>query len=187
MNKQKKYFANTYHHVYNRGVNKNRIFFDEKDYLFFLKKLNKYRTTYEIKVLSYCLMPNHFHLFLKQTRDELTIGKFISNLLNSHTKAINKKFNRTGVLYEGPAKSKLIEKEEYFKWLIKYIVLNPVRANLVKQPEDWSFSSANDLLKKRNGNLLSYDEVYSHFQDFEQFAGFIFDENDKFNYDYFKL
>ena len=187
MSKQKKYLANTYHHVYNRGVNKNKIFSDESDYLFFIKKLKKYKQKYKVEILSYCLMPNHFHLFLKQTEDELKIGKFVGNLLNSHTKAINKKYNRSGVFYEGPAKSKIIEKSEYFKWLIKYIILNPVRANLVKQPEEWVFSSAKDLLKKRDGTLVSYDEVYSHFQSFEIFKDFISDKKREFNYDYFKL
>ncbi len=187
MNKKKKYFSNTYHHVYNRGVNKNKIFIDDNDYLFFLRKQKQYKQKYEIEILSYCLMPNHFHLFLKQTNDDLTIGKFVGDLLNSYTKAFNKKTNRTGVLFEGPAKSKIIEKEEYFKWLVKYIIMNPVRGSLVRKPEAWRFSSAMDLLKKRDGKLISYDEIYTHFQSFKQFVEFVYDEKDKFNYDYFKL
>ncbi len=82
-------------------------------------KLKKSSQKYSIDILAYCLMPNHFHIFAKQTKNDLTIGKFVSVLLNSHTRFINTKYDRNGVLFEGPTKSKLIEDEKYYKWLIK--------------------------------------------------------------------
>jgi REP element-mobilizing transposase RayT len=102
MNKEKKYYKDTYHHRYNRGANKANIFFEKEYYLHFLRKMKHYCNKYNIKILAYCLMTNHFHLFIKQTSD-------------------------------CPAsKSKLIEDEAYFIWVIKYILENPVEAKMVK-------------------------------------------------------
>ena len=75
-------------------------------------------------------MPNHFHLFVWQTVQDKPISKFISDLINSYTKSINKKYKRSGVLFEGETKNKVIYDERTFPSLTKYIFLNPVRANL---------------------------------------------------------
>ena len=156
MNKERKYYKNTYHHLYNRGANKNLIFFERENYLYFLKRLNFYKNKYQIEILSYCLMPNHFHLFVKQTTDQFTISNFISALLNSYVKSINKKYGRSGTLFESKTKSKIVTDENYFNWIIKYILENPVKANLVNKLVDWEFSNAKDLLNLRCGNLNKY-------------------------------
>jgi len=108
MENPKLYYKNTYHHIYNRGVNKGLIFFEQSDYNFFIKKLKEYKRKYLIEILCYCLLPNHFHLFAEQTSDDYTIGKFVGDLTNSFTKGINKKYSRSGVLFQGKNKSKLI-------------------------------------------------------------------------------
>jgi REP element-mobilizing transposase RayT len=87
MNKPRNFFKNTYHHLYNRGANKQQIFCEQSNYIYFLEKLKFYKNKYEIELLSYCLMPNHFHLFVLQLTDEYSISGFISSLLNSHTKS----------------------------------------------------------------------------------------------------
>lgn len=164
MNKEKQYFKNSYHHLYNRGANKNVIFFENENYHYFLKRLNFYKDRYKIEILSYCLMPNHFHLFVKQETNQFSISNFISALLNSYVKSINKRYNRSGTLFESKTKSKIITDEHYFIWIVKYILENPVKAKLVNKLIDWEFSNAKDLLKLRNGTLTNVENVISFFQ-----------------------
>jgi len=184
MNKERKFYKNTYHHLYNRGANKDKIFFDKESYFYFLKRLKHYKNKYQIQLLSYCLMPNHFHLFVKQQTEELIISDFISALLNSYVKSINKKFNRSGTLFESKTKSKLIADEYSFIWIIKYIVENPVKARLVKSIGAWEFSNAKDLLKLRRGSLTDINEVKSFFQSGEQMIKFLTDTKIKVGYEF---
>ncbi len=184
MDKPREFYKNTYHHLYNRGANNGIIFFDRESYLYFLKRMKHYKEQYKIEILSYCLMPNHFHLFIKQQTEDLTISHFISALLNSYVKSINKKFSRSGTLFQGKTKSKPILDKHYFIWIIKYILANPVKANLVKSISDWEFSNAKDLLKFRNGTITNIKEVKSFFQTEEQMISFISDEKIKVNYEF---
>ncbi|MCB9259591.1 MAG: transposase [Ignavibacteriales bacterium] len=183
MNKDRNYFKNTFHHLYNRGVNKNKIFFEDENYLFFLRKLKYYKEKYQIEILSYCLMPNHFHLFTKQKTEELLMSNFISDLLNSYVKSINKRYNRSGTLFESKTKNKLINDEQYFIWIIKYILENPVKAGIVNKINDWAYSNAKDLLGERNGNLVNLNEVKSFFQSEEVMKDFLLDKSIKVNYE----
>ena len=164
MNKERNYYKNKYHHLYNRGANKALIFFENENYLYFLRRMKYYSVKYKIKILAYCLMPNHFHLFLKQTTNDFPISLFISSLLNSYVKSINTKYKRSGTLFGSKTKSKHIEDETYFKWIIKYIFENPVNAGLSKNINDWEFSNAKDLLGLRNGNLTDVKYIKSFFQ-----------------------
>lgn len=163
MDKERNYYKNTYHHLYNRGANKALIFYEKENYLYFLRRMKFYSQKYKIKILAYCLMPNHFHIFLKQTTDEFSISLFISSLLNSYVKSINQKYKRSGTLFESKTKSKQIEDETYFKWVIKYILENPVHAALADNICDWIFSNARDLTGVRNGNLTDVKYVVSFF------------------------
>jgi len=175
----------TYYHLFNRGVNGKIIYFEPENYSFFLDRLNKYKDKYGIVILCYCLMPNHFHLFVKESSDQDLIGYMISDLTNSYTKAINKKYGRTGVLFGGRTKKRIIENEEYFIWLFKYILLNPVEAKLVRVPEDWDFSSAKEYLGFRNEPIISQDEILSFFDSKEHIREFILSRDD-FDYGKFK-
>ena len=146
MEKPRNFEIDTYHHLYNRGAGKQKIFFDKNDYNFFVKRLKEYKNKYSIEILSYCLMPNHFHIVIRQKTSELLGSKFIGNLTNSYTKSINKKYKRSGVLFQGRTKNKIVYKEEDFKNVVKYILLNPVKAGFVKKFYDWKYSSAKELI-----------------------------------------
>jgi REP element-mobilizing transposase RayT len=184
MNKERNYYKNTYHHLYNRGANKALIFYERENYLYFLSRMKFYSNKYKIKILSYCLMHNHFHLFLKQTTDEYSISLFISSLLNSYVKSINQKYEHSGTLFESKTKSKQIEDETYFVWIIKYILENPVKANLVENICDWEFSNAKDLTGIRKGNLTDVNYVESFFQSSESMIKFLMDKTIKVGYDF---
>jgi REP element-mobilizing transposase RayT len=186
MEKEKLYYKNTYHHLYNRGVNGQKIFCNDEDYYYFLRRTKKFKEKYLTQIICYCLMPNHFHFFVKQNEDFPTIGKFISDLTNAHTKFMNKQMNRVGVLYQGPTKSKFISLEEYFLWLCKYILNNPVRAKLVKTPEEWPFSSARHYFGIEENKLTDSDEILTMFKSKEEFCAFITGKKESFDYDYFR-
>ena len=70
MNRERNFYKNTYHHLYNRGANKQLIFFENENYHYFLRRLKHYKNKYQIEILTYCLMPNHFHLFVRQLTEE---------------------------------------------------------------------------------------------------------------------
>ena len=168
MNPPRFFLEDTYHHLYNRGAHKKTIFFDLNDYYFFQRRLLKY----SIKILCYCLMPNHFHLFVWQTVQDKPINKFISDLINSYTKSVNKKYKRSGVLFEGKTKNKVIYNERTFQDLTKYILLNPVRANLCNSFEEYEFSSAKEFMNIRNYNVTD-NIIMNYFAGIETFKEYM--------------
>jgi len=153
-----------YFHIYNRSNNQEALFRTEENYLYFLKK---YRFYFELEVvtISYCLMPTHFHLLIKINPDSdvSKIKKNFGELLRSYTRAFNKRYDRTGSLFQQSTKSKIILKDEYLRNLVIYIHQNPVRSNLVTKQEDWKFSSFNDFIGLRNGSLPKMDIILKDF------------------------
>ena len=99
--------AGKVYHVFNRGINNQPIFFDDENYIFFLKQFDKYLST-KVDVLAYCLMQNHFHLFIRIKKinglSEMEISnaviKSFRDFLISYAKAVNKKYERTGALFQ---------------------------------------------------------------------------------------
>ncbi len=182
MEKGKNYLINTFHHLYNRGVNRNIIFINNIDYSYFLHKMKTYKEKHSIQILCFCLLPNHFHLFVKQLTNEHSIGKFIGDLTNAYTRSLNIKYNRSGVLLEGKTKSKLISNESYFLWLCKYILNNPVKASLVKKPEEWEYSSAKEYFGDKDLEYTNTFEILNRFNNPNLFKNFINQEDEEFDY-----
>ncbi|MBC8181000.1 transposase, partial [candidate division KSB1 bacterium] len=115
--------------MYNRGTNDQNIFFSEENYLFFLKKVKKYKEKFCISVIAYCLMPNHYHFLLSQEAD-YSISQFIQAIFNSYAKAFNKMYNRTGTLFEGTFKSIHVHSSEYLVHLCRYVHRNPIETKI---------------------------------------------------------
>jgi putative transposase len=136
---------NTLYHIYNRGNNKQPIFFSDRNYSFFIKKaFNELKN--ELDFLAYCLMPNHFH-FLVYTKAELNPKKFTNGmrtLLSSYTRAIQKQEQITGSLFQQNTKYKKIDSNEYSIACFHYIHQNPLKAKLVSKMEDWPYHSFNE-------------------------------------------
>ena len=129
-----------YLHVYNRGVSGQPIFASDDNFHFLLRRLKKYETEFPIIVLAYCLMPTHYH-FLIEAVNRNHVSRFIQKLFNSYSQAYNKQRARTGTLFQGRAKFKVITTDEYAIELCSYIHLNPVKAGLVNQPGEWKYSN----------------------------------------------
>jgi len=170
------FYKGNYYHIYNRGANKNPIFFEETNYRFLLKRLKKYTGKFSISMIAYCLMPNHYHFLMRQDADH-TIGKCIQSVFNSYTKAINKRYNRTGTLFEGPYRAIHIDDQYYLLYLCRYIHRNPLEANLVKYPEEWVYSNYLEWVDKRSGNLFNKEFQEDFFSDKLRYAEFVTGNN----------
>ncbi len=168
---------NEIYHVYNRGNDKQTIFFNDNNYIFFLNKVRKEWKPY-CEILSYCLMPNHFHFMLVPNEescnnihlgDKLThlqnLSKAIGKTLSSYTKAINIQNKTTGNLFLKKTKSKCLSDlgsaanmfpiKDYTLTCFHYIHQNPLQANLVKELKNWIYSSYRDYYGYRNGTLCN--------------------------------
>jgi putative transposase len=148
-----------YYHIYNRGNNKENIFIEDKNYLYFLKKMKKYLLPIA-DVYGYCLLKNHFHIVLKiKDKEELPeklkekIHLPFSNLFNSYAKSINTAYNRTGSLFQEHLQRNRIENEEYLKQLIVYVHLNPVKHKFTKSFETYLHSSYRSLISDKETSL----------------------------------
>ena len=128
-----------YYHIYNRVPDGMRLFNSKENYRYCRKLLRKNALKYDVNIIAYCLMPNHYHMLVFQNREE-SLSKYISVMFNAYVQAFNKQYHRKGPLFTDRFKNIAVEREEYLYQLCRYIHLNPVKANLVKNPEDWEFS-----------------------------------------------
>jgi putative transposase len=168
---------NQIYHVYNRGNNKQPIFFIEANYLYFLQKIKIEWKKYA-GVLCYCLMPNHFHLMLvpneegckniiladKETHLQ-NLSKTIGKTLSSYTKAINLQNKKTGNLFQKKTKAKLLTEpnrlndnflnHDYLLTCFHYIHQNPLKAKLVNNLKEWMYSSYPDYYSNRNETICN--------------------------------
>jgi putative transposase len=124
-----------YYHIYNRGNSKQKIFHDKGDYLHFIYLLylsnttrifNFNREATLVSIGAYCIMPNHFHILITQ-KVEGGISKFMQKITTAYSMYYNKKYKRTGSLFEGKFKSRHVPTDLYLKYLFSYIHLNPLK------------------------------------------------------------
>lgn len=185
-NSRKEYGAGGYYHIYNRGVEKREIFLDADDYKTFLGYIKLYLTepdlqglalkvspshqpknfVTEIDLLAYCLMPNHFHLFIKQTTDR-GMAKFMQSVVQRYVMYFNKKYARVGTLFQGRYKTVLINNENQFIYITKYIHRNPI--NILPSgpgPEglsEYKYSSYGNYLGLFKQKWIKMEDVLSYF------------------------
>lgn len=157
------------YHIYNRGNNRQKIFFNHDNYIYFLKKVRKHILPV-CDILCYTLMPNHFH-FLIYANDKTVKTKFIKGkeknllsegirvVLSTYAQGINKQENRTGSLFTQNTNAKAVmdsfHNYYYSDICFYYILQNPLKAKLVNQLEDWPYSSFPDFASFRKGTLCN--------------------------------
>lgn len=189
---------NHIYHIYNQGNNRQKVFFNRENYLFFLTKMNEYLLPY-CDILAWCLMSNHFHwmVYVRESKsgiermsldqpvnghNERNLNDSIAILLRSYTRAINKQNNSSGSLFRQKTKADCITNpqevspsyynlsfctlirlhdpdKEYPQACFNYIHINPVKAKLVKNAEDWEFSSYPDIRGLRDGQLVNRERI----------------------------
>jgi len=169
------FYQGKIYHVYNRGNNRQKIFFERENYLFFLKKMRTHLSDH-CDLLAWCLMPNHFHWLIRvhdnygQNSDDYEeekgaphihpLNRSISVILSSYTKAINRMYDRTGSLFQKRTKAKELELNEriddqYPLICFLYIHQNPMKAKLANKLGEWEFSSYQDYSGLRSGSLCN--------------------------------
>jgi len=129
-----------YYHILNRGNNKQSIFEEKKDYEQFLKIMTGYFENVKIEIIHYALMTNHYHLIVK-IKDAESLKKGLQQLNQGYGRYYRKKYGGVGYFWQGRYKSFLIESGKYLLECGIYIELNPVRAGIIKNPEDYKWSS----------------------------------------------
>ena len=174
-----------FYHIYNRGNNSEKIFFSEENYAYFLKLLTKYIFPVA-DIYAYCLLNNHFHILVRiKEKNEIEINKLkfstvekpkevsasrqFSHFLNAYSQAVNKKYARTGSLFEKRFERKRISDNHYLRQVILYINTNPLKHNLVEKSEDYKWSSYNSHISNAK-TKLKRKEVIELFDDVENFV-----------------
>lgn len=139
-------YAGAFYHVVNRGNAGEKIFKSKRDREKFFEYIEKAVERFSIKVHTYCLMDNHYHLLI-ETPDP-NLSKAVQWLNVSYAAYFNRKRQRRGHLFHGRFKSVLVDQDEYLKHLSRYIHLNPVRAKIAESPAEYSFSSYREYIGK---------------------------------------
>ncbi len=212
LNRIKTYIAGSHYHVYNRGVEKRIIFQDDQDYRVFLSFLKSYLSPItdrikhpliemtgpgpvrirplesffgKVSLLTYCLMPNHFHLLLFQ-KPSYGMKQFIHALCTSYSMYFNKRNKRVGPLFQGPYKAVFIDNDEYLLHLTRYIHLNPLDIMTGPGPvnvREYPYSSYPFYLRLKNAVWLHQEYILNYFrsaqrkdyQDFLSYESFVED------------
>jgi putative transposase len=161
-----------YYHVYNRGANRQLIFRSDENYLFLLQRVKRYAADWQVAVIAYCLMPNHYHFVLRQDGEHPLSG-FIQAVFNSYTKAFNKLCSRSGTLFEGPFRALHVAEDEYLLHLCRYVHRNPLEAGLVTSLDDWPYSNYPEWIGRRDGTLIERGFVRGYFASPEAYIRFV--------------
>ena len=178
----KQYVPESFYHIYNRGVNKQLIFVDRADYLMFESLLSRYLSedrkqingapypsfSGRLEVLAYCLMPNHFHLFIYQ-HDNDAMREFVKCLTVSYSMYFNKRWNRVGPLYQQRYRAVWVNDESYLQHISRYIHLNP------KAYETYEWSSYRAYIGRSDIPWLIPNKILSMFSGPKAYAGFVAD------------
>jgi len=147
-----------FYHITSRGNGRKKIFLNNTDFEKFLEYILKAKEKYDFYLLAYVLMSNHYHLLIKTTKPNLS--RIMHYINGSYTTYSNVKRRKTGHLFQGRYKSLVIDADSYFQELTRYIHLNPVRAKMVKNPEDYKWSSYNAYVgRKRKDRYIDKEEI----------------------------
>jgi len=127
------------HHVICRGNDRQILFKSSKDYNTYIALLESSRKLFPVKIYNYILMENHIHLLLEPKEDG-SLSKFMEFVSKGYAKYFNKEYDRVGHVFQGRFKSFIVQEDRYFFACMRYIDLNPVKANIVTDPEkcEWS-------------------------------------------------
>ncbi|MCL5675925.1 MAG: transposase [Patescibacteria group bacterium] len=201
--------SNEIYHVFNRGTAGLPTFYNKRNYIraletlffyqskklplkysHFLKISNSQRELilqhiskekdFLVEIISFCLMPNHFHLLLKQITDG-GISKFMSNFSNSYTRYLNTSANRFGPLFQGKFKAVRIETDEQLIHVNRYLHINPYTSYVVKtreELENYPYSSLPEYLGKSRTNYCAKEIILDNFKSIDSYKEYIFDEID---------
>jgi len=170
-----------YYHIYNRGVEKRAVFLDRADYQRFLSSMSAFNTSKRVEhldrvdtscrqpgrlveIVAYCLMPNHFHFLIKQVAEN-GVSRYMHKVLMGYTKYFNKRYERSGVLFQGVFQGKHVGDNSYLLELSRYIHLNPldlvpgITSPKMNYIQAFPWSSLSEYINKKPDTSLVSDEM----------------------------
>jgi REP element-mobilizing transposase RayT len=166
-----------FHHIINRGVNKSDIYMCDADYEMFLMMVCKGCKNYRVIVHDYCLMSNHYHLLVECELENLSL--FVKHINSNYAMYVNKKYKRSGHLWQGRFYSRYINSDTYFYILVKYIEHNPVEAGMVNRVGEYPYT----LLWMIKNNMRPIEcamrsKLIEEIQDIDLFVGLVLSDEE---------
>jgi len=146
------------YHVLNRGNGKQRVFHSDKDYEAFVSLMREAKERYSLKLLAYCLMPNHFHIVLMPAQSE-DLSKWMQWLMTSHVRRYHRYHGTSGHVWQGRFFSSPLD-EAYLWAAMRYVERNPVRAKMVRKAENYRWSSAAAHCRVREDEVLTKKPIW---------------------------
>lgn len=156
-------YPGCYHHVMGRGIDGLKIFYKETDKQDFLSRLKEIQKQSNMQIHAWCIMDNHFHLLYETGQTNLST--FMRKLLTGYAINYNKRNKRRGYLFQGRYKSIIIEADEYYLPLIRYIHLNPVKAKIVNlsKLKEYTWTGHREIMTKQKDSVISSKDVLGYF------------------------
>lgn len=183
----KSYSGDSYYHLYNRGVEKRKIFLENSDYAYFLHLLKRHLgkeitqdkagrllPNYhdEINLLAFCLMSNHFHILIWQKEPD-GMTRLMRSVCTAYTVYFNKKYERVGKLFQGAFKASQVTTDGYYEHISRYIHLNPR-----KNPLDYEWSSISYYSGARTADWVKPAQILNSFTSWDSYRQFLEDYQD---------
>lgn len=137
------------HHIIQRGHNRDDVFFDDEDFHYYFENLRTLKQEFDVKVYAFCLMKNHIHLILDPGLNVDSISLLMKRLSGRQTRYTNKKYHRTGTIWESRFKSSPIETKRYLLACCRFVELNPKRNDVISEFENYTWSSYIERRKKK--------------------------------------
>lgn len=162
MNRHMRLLTGHIYHLFNRGNHRAIVFHERRDYLHFLRKLRDLLKEYPVTLIAYCLMPNHYHLLMRQDGNN-GISDLMHAFGTSLSKTYNAKYETVGSLFQGRFRDSHVGDQAYLKLVARYIHRNPVKDKLCRAPEDWEYSNYCDVIGARAGKLCDFSSVLAGF------------------------
>ncbi|MBN1827716.1 MAG: transposase [Deltaproteobacteria bacterium] len=142
------------HHITQRGNNRADVFFDDEDRKYYIETLAAYCEKCGVAIWAYCLMPNHVHLLTVPENNE-SLGQGIGRTNQLYTRHVNRKYKRSGRLWQNRFFSTIVDSDVYLWAVARYIEQNPVKAHLVQRPEDYQWSSCKANIRGESDDLMN--------------------------------
>ncbi|MGE4208532.1 MAG: transposase [Oligoflexales bacterium] len=164
------------HHVTHRGTRRQSTFFSDKDYQAYIDTLSQCCRYFGVKIIAYCLMPNHVHLVCEPERED-SLRFAIGTAHETYSKQINYEKGWSGHLWQGRFFSAPMD-EEYLAACVRYVEMNPVRAGICESPLSYRWSSAQAHVNGADDKLVKVAPMLDRFPDWEDFLGLEVNAND---------
>lgn len=162
------------YHIMLRGINRQQIFYDEEDYMYFISLLHRFKALCGYELHAYCLMGNHVHLLIKVNHEPP--GDIFRHIGSAFVYWYNQKYDRVGHLFQDRYKSEPVNDNRYYLTVLRYILLNPVAAGFCMSPETYPYSSAREYYCKKQG--ITDIRFALAFPELDSFLDFISQESD---------